>query len=107
MFFCFFWPVVKRYIPTEIMIFVNKLPIFKGVQTHTHTHARARGALNTFYLRLYGVGHYGKEPLRESERGNPLPPLHGLLFDCQQGFFYMYHPTDRIADIVKFVTPIG
>ena len=35
-------------------------------------------ALNTFYLRLYGVGHMVKNH-SDSERGNPLPP-HGLLF---------------------------
>ena len=35
-------------------------------------------ALNTFYLRLYGVGHMVKDH-SNSERGNPLP-LHGLLF---------------------------
>ena len=35
-------------------------------------------ALNTFYLRLYGVGHVVKDH-SDSERGNPLPP-HGLLF---------------------------
>ena len=35
-------------------------------------------ALNTFYLRLYGVGHMVKDHT-DSERGNPLPP-HGLLF---------------------------
>ena len=34
--------------------------------------------LNTFYLRLYGVGHMVKGH-SDSERGNPLPP-HGLLF---------------------------
>ena len=31
----------------------------------------------------------------DRERGNPLPPL--ILFDQQQGCFYMHHPTDRIA----------
>ena len=35
-------------------------------------------ALNTFYLRLYGIRHMVKE-LSDSERGNPLPP-YGLLF---------------------------
>ena len=34
-------------------------------------------ALNTFYLRLYGVRHMVKYH-SDSERGNPLPP-HGLL----------------------------
>ena len=35
-------------------------------------------ALNTFYLRLYGVKHMVKDH-SDSERGNLLPP-HGLLF---------------------------
>ena len=43
-------------------------------------------ALNTFYLRLYGVRHMVKDH-SDSERGNPLP----------LGFFCMHHPTDRIA----------
>ena len=32
----------------------------------------------------------------DNERGNLLPP-HGLLSDLQQGFFYIHHPTDKIA----------
>ena len=35
-------------------------------------------ALNTFYLRLYGVRHMVKDH-SDSEKGNTLPP-HGLLF---------------------------
>ena len=35
-------------------------------------------ALNTFYLRLYGVRHIVKDH-SDKEKGNPLPPLHGLL----------------------------
>ena len=42
-------------------------------------------ALNTFYLRLYGVTHMVMDH-SDSETGNPLPPQ-GLLF-------YMHHPTD-------------
>ena len=43
-------------------------------------------ALNTFYIRLYGVRHMVKEH-SESERGNQLPP-HGLLFPiCSKGSF--------------------
>ena len=58
-----------------------------------------------FILRLYGVGHMVKDH-SYSERGNPLPP-HGLLFPIkQQGFFYMHHPTDRIAHTTAFVTPV-
>ena len=62
-------------------------------------------ALNTFYLRLYGVGHMVKDH-SDSERGNPLPP-HGLLFPInRQGLFYMHHPTDRIAHTTAFGTPV-
>ena len=35
-------------------------------------------ALNTFYLRLYGIRHMVKDHY-DSEKGNPLPP-HRLLF---------------------------
>ena len=35
--------------------------------------------LNTFYLRLYGIGHMVKDH-SDSKRENLLPPLHGLLF---------------------------
>ena len=35
-------------------------------------------ALNTFYLRLYGIRHMVKDD-SDSEKGNPLPP-HRLLF---------------------------
>ena len=42
-------------------------------------------ALDTFYLRLYGVGHMVKDH-SDSQRGNPLPP-HGLLFPINSKFF--------------------
>ena len=53
-------------------------------------------ALNTFYLRLYSAGHMVKDH-SESERGNPLPPLHGLLFPISsKGCFICTIPTNRI-----------
>ena len=62
-------------------------------------------ALNTFYLRLYGVGHMVKDH-SDSERGNPLPP-HGLLFPISsKGSLYMHHPTDRMSHTTAFVTPV-
>ena len=36
-------------------------------------------ALNTFYLRLYGVGHMVYDH-SDNERGNLLPPLYGIHF---------------------------
>ena len=62
-------------------------------------------ALNTFYLRLYGVRHMVKDH-SDSERGNPLPP-HGLLFPISsKGSFIFHHPTDRITHTTAFVTPV-
>ena len=43
-------------------------------------------ALNTFYLRLYGIGHMVDDH-SDSEKGNPLPP-NGLLFPIKsKGYF--------------------
>ena len=44
-------------------------------------------ALNTFYIRLYGVGHNMVKNLSDSERGNPLPP-HRLLFPISSILLY-------------------
>ena len=43
-------------------------------------------ALNTFYLRLYGVRHMVKDN-SDSERGNPLPPHRLLLSINSKGSF--------------------
>ena len=61
--------------------------------------------LNTFYLRLYGVGHMVKDH-SDSERGNPLLP-HGLLFPINsKGSFICTIPTDRITHTTAFVKPV-
>ena len=46
-----------------------------------------KDTLNTFYLRLYGVGHMVKDH-SDSERGNPLPP-HVLLFPISSKVFFI------------------
>ena len=62
-------------------------------------------ALNTFYLRLYGVRHMAKDH-SDSEKGNPLPP-HRLLFSINsKGSFFMHHSIYRIAHTTAFVTPV-
>ena len=43
-------------------------------------------ALNTFYLRLYGVRHMVKDHFY-SEQGNPLPPHRLLLSINSKGYF--------------------
>ena len=57
-------------------------------------------ALNTFYLRLYGVGHIVKDP-SDSERGNALPP-HGLLFSINSKGYFICKIPDRIAHTTAF-----
>ena len=47
-------------------------------------------ALNTFYLRLYGVRHMVNS---DSEKGNLLPPHRLLLLISSKGSLYMRHPT--------------
>ena len=44
-------------------------------------------ALNTFYLRLYGVRHMVKDH-SDSEKGNPLPP-HRLFLPINSKFFFI------------------
>ena len=62
-------------------------------------------ALNTFYLRLYGVGHMVKDH-SYSERGNSLPP-HRLLFPISsKGSFICTIPTYKIIHTTAFVTPV-
>ena len=55
-------------------------------------------ALNTFYLRLYGIEHMVKDHSDSA--------TWAILSDYQQGFFYMHHPTDRVAHTTSFVTPV-
>ena len=54
--------------------------------TRKEGHVLFYDALNTFYLRLFGVRHMVKDNSDSSERGNPLPP-HGLLFPSSKGSF--------------------
>ena len=45
-------------------------------------------ALNTFYLRLYDVGHTVKDH-SDSEREKLLPPLHRLLFSISSKEYFI------------------
>ena len=58
-------------------------------------------ALNTFYLRLYGVGHI------VAKEENLLPPLHGLIFAISsKEYIFMHHPTYMIVHTTAFVTTV-
>ena len=67
-------------------------------------------ALNTFYLRLYGVRHMANDH-SDSERGNPLLP-HRLLFPissrvllyAQDRIIHTYHWLEQ--EIAQWVNPM-
>ena len=52
--------------------------IYRNAETRKEGNVLFNDALNTFYLRLYGVGHMVKDH-SDSEKENPLLP-HRLLF---------------------------
>ena len=56
--------------------------------------------VNTFYLRVYCVGHMVKE-YSEIERGNPLPPLYGLFLIRSKN-----SSIDMIVHTTAFATPV-
>ena len=63
-------------------------------------------ALNTFYLRLYGIWDMLKDH-SDSERWNLLPPLHGLIFlISSKGTFICTIPIGRITHTSAFVNPV-
>ena len=67
---------------------VLKIALFNG---NKEVNVLFNDALNTFYLRLYGVGHMVNDH-SDSERGNPLQP-HGLLFPISsKGYFICIIP---------------
>ena len=61
----------------------------------TFTNKRKEGnvllndTLNTVYLRLLGVGHVVKDR-SDSESGNPLSPLPGLLFRINSNGYFIF-----------------
>ena len=76
------------------------LEIRKSMLTLMHRYSKKEmfifnHALNTIYLRLYGVRHMVKDH-SDSDRGNPLPP-HGLLFpiSCKGSLYASSHRQDN------------
>ena len=62
-------------------------------------------ALNTFYLRLYGVRHMVKDH-SDSEKGNPLSPHRLLLSINSKGSFICTIPHTGYTHTTAFVTPV-
>ena len=69
-------------------------------------HVLFNDALNTFNFQLYCLGRMLKDH-SDSERGNLLPYLDGLLVPInKKRVFYMHHPTDRMLHTTDFVVPV-
>ena len=68
---------------TENIIQQNSM---EGVQRERERNVLFNDALNTFYLRLYGVRHMVKDHF-DSEKRNPLPPHWLLLSISSKGSF--------------------
>ena len=60
--------------------------IQSAIQKERERNVLFNDALNTFYLRLYGVRHMVKDH-SDSEKGNPLPPHRLLLSINSKGSF--------------------
>ena len=58
----------------------------EGIEKERERNVLLNDALNTFYLRLYGVRHMVKDH-SDSEKGNPLPPHRLLLSINSKGSF--------------------
>ena len=82
----------------------NLLPLHTTIKHAQEGNVLFNDALNTFYLRLIGVGHMVKDH-SGSERGNPLPP-HGLLFPISSNGYFICTIPDKIAHTTAFVTPV-
>ena len=94
--FCFVFPadrflsVLHRPDPV-IAEDSDSVPLLHEESEYTSDWERERiflfsDALNTFYLRLYGVRHMIKDH-SDSEKGNPLPPHRLLLLIISKGSF--------------------
>ena len=57
-----------------IIVFNDKVNIFLLLK---EINVLFNEAFNTFYLQIHGIGRMAED---YSDRENPLPPLHGLLF---------------------------
>ena len=80
-------------IPSCPMVVKSPIPnVIPVIPNHSQTKFFLNYTLNTFYLRSYGVKHMVKGH-SESERGNPLPPLHGLLFPISSKWDRTVHTT--------------
>ena len=66
--------VVTLDVTMDDLVFVEKFQSLQTLKKNKEENVLFNDALNTFYLRLYGIRHMVKDH-SDSERGNPLPPI--------------------------------
>ena len=101
------WPQFAAQ-SNSVDFFQESLYGLKQQQKHLHLQ---EGRKDIFYLTTHSTHlvtviwrqTYGKGPFRQRER-KPTSVTWAILSDQQQVFFYMHHPTDRIAHTTAFVT---
>ena len=60
--------------------------------------------MSEIWTKVSDVGHMVKDH-SDSERKPTVATTWAILSNYQQGFFYMYHPIDRITHTMAFVIP--
>ena len=78
--------VVKAATVVVVEVVVAVAVVVVVVEAERERNVLFNDALNTFYLRLYGVRHMVKDH-SDSEKGNPLPPHRLLLSINSKGSF--------------------
>ena len=68
------------------VVLANKEQMTEWMETRKEGNGLFNDALNTFYLRVYGVRHMVKDH-SDSDKGNPLPPHRLLFVVSSKGYF--------------------
>ena len=72
---------------SSIFVVLLEAPHGEQIKKIYERNVLVNDALNTFYLRLYGVRHIMVKDHSDSEKGNPLPPHRLLLSINSKGSF--------------------
>ena len=76
----------KQHNSLPLILHFSSLSSLNAMSRERERNVLFNDALNTFYLRLYGVRHMVKDH-SDSEKGNPLPPHRLLLSINSKGSF--------------------
>ena len=86
------------YCTLECLVSQYKKNKKKGIEKEGRKCLTKQPTNNMFYLQVNDHS--------DIKRGNPLPPLHGLLFLISSKVSFIVHPTDRIVHTMASVAPV-